>query len=155
MSPKILRITSLLSAVVLMWVSTTMGQAPSPHGLPVTYERLLKATQEPGNWLTYGGDYRSHHYSSLSQIAVENVHRLRAKWIYQMHRTKVETTPIVVDGIMYVTRPPSDVIALDAETGLALWTFEYKLSSRVTPAAVRSTAASQSLAAHFLLLRWM
>jgi alcohol dehydrogenase (cytochrome c) len=111
----------------------TLGLAgrASPQSLPVTYERLLKATQEPGNWLTYGGDYRSHHYSSLNQITVENVHRLRAKWIHQMHRPKVETTPIVVDGVMYVTRPPSDVMALDAETGRALWTFEYRLTTRV------------------------
>src|SRR5258708_3047003 len=97
----------------------------------VTYDRLLKAPLEPSNWLLYGGDYRSHHYSSLDQITAENVHHLRAKWIYQMHRSKGETTPIVVDGIMYVTRPPSDVMALDAETGRALWTFEYSLSARV------------------------
>lgn len=120
----------LTAAFALAAVTTAQPSSPS-NGLPVTFERLLKATQEPGNWLMYGGDYRSHHYSGLNQITVENVHRLRAKWIYQMHRTKVETTPIVVDGIMYVTRPPSDVIALDAETGRELWTFEYKLSTRV------------------------
>lgn len=106
------------------------AQSPS-NGLPVTYDRLLKATAEPANWLTYGGDYRSHHYSTLDQITPANVHGLRAKWIFQMHHTKVETTPIVVDGIMYVTRPPSDVLALDAETGRALWSFEYRLSTRV------------------------
>jgi alcohol dehydrogenase (cytochrome c) len=107
------------------------AQSPSPAGLPVTGERLLNAAKEPGNWLTYSGDYKSHHYSGLNQITADNVHRLRAKWIYQMHRQKVETTPIVVDGVMYVTRPPSDVIALDAETGRALWTYEHKLSGRV------------------------
>ena len=123
------RTLPLLVAAALTLAGVTSGQ--SPAGLPVTYERLLKATEEPGNWLMYGGDYRSHHYSTLNQITVENVHRLRAKWIYQMHRTKVETTPIVVDGIMYVTRPPSDVIALDAETGRALWTYEHRLSARV------------------------
>ena len=111
-------------------LSILEGQTPST-GLPVTYERLLNAAQEPGNWLTYSGDYRSHHYSTLNQITTENVHRLRAKWIHQMHRQKVETTPIVVDGIMYVTRPPSDVMAIDAETGRALWTFEYELKTRV------------------------
>jgi alcohol dehydrogenase (cytochrome c) len=107
------------------------AQSPSTPGLPVTYDRLLKATEEPGNWLTYSGDYRSHHYSTLNQITAENVHRLRAKWIYQMHRPKVETTPIVVNGVMYVTRPPSDAIALDAETGRALWTYEHRISARV------------------------
>jgi alcohol dehydrogenase (cytochrome c) len=107
------------------------AQSPSPTGLPITYERLLKATEEPGNWLMYSGDYRSHHYSSLNQITAGNVHRLRARWIHQMHRPKVETTPIVVDGVMYVTRPPSDVIAIDAETGRALWTFEHRVPARV------------------------
>ena len=108
-----------------------LAQSPASGGLPVTYERLLKATAEPGNWLTYSGDYRSHHYSTLKQITADNVHRLRAKWIYQMHRPKVETTPIVVDGVMYVTRPPSDVVAIDAETGRALWTFEHRVPTRV------------------------
>src|SRR5262245_19887013 len=98
MPVRILRIVTLLSVVVLVLAPAPMWQSPAPHGLPVTYERLLKATEEPGNWLTYGGDYRSHHYSSLNQITADNVHRLRAKWIYQMHRPKVEATPIVVDG---------------------------------------------------------
>src|SRR5262249_59384354 len=123
MPERILRIVSLFCVALLALAPTQRGQSPAPRGLPVTYERLLKATEEPGNWLTYGGDYRSHHYSSLNQITADNVQGLRAKWIYQMHRPKVETTPIVVDGVMYVTRPPSDVIALDAETGRALWPF--------------------------------
>ena len=131
MPERTLRIVTFLSAAMLALASTPLAQSPSIRDLPVTYERLLKATEEPGNWLTYGGDYRSHHYSSLNQITVDNVHKLRAKWIYQMHRPKVETTPIVVDGVMYVTRPPSDVIALDAETGRALWTFEYRLAADV------------------------
>jgi alcohol dehydrogenase (cytochrome c) len=118
-------------ALCVAAVALVGAQSPSPAGLPVTYERLLNATKEPGNWLTYSGDYRSHHYSTLDQITADNVHRLRAKWIYQMHRQKVETTPIVVDGVMYVTRPPSDVMALDAETGRALWTFEHKLPGPV------------------------
>ena len=101
------------------------------NGLPVTSDRLLNATAEPGNWLMYSGDYRSHHYSSLDQITIANVHTLKARWIYQMHRSKVETTPIVVDGVMYVTRPQSDVIAIDAETGRALWTYEHRLTGRV------------------------
>jgi alcohol dehydrogenase (cytochrome c) len=119
---------NLLQAAALVLVAFSVcGSQP----LPVTFERLLRADQEPGNWLTYSGDYRSHHYSRLNQITTANVQRLHAKWIFQMHHAKVETTPIVVDGIMYVTRPPSDVIALDAETGRVLWTFEYRMPSRV------------------------
>jgi alcohol dehydrogenase (cytochrome c) len=120
-----------LVAAGLTLTAAAMAQSASPTGMPITYERLLNAANEPGNWLMYGGDYRSHHYSSLSQITAANVHRLRSRWIYQMHKQKVETTPIVVDGVMFVTRPPSDVIALDAETGRALWTFEYRLPGTV------------------------
>src|SRR5919201_270773 len=109
------------------WVD---AQSPTA-GFPITYDRLLNAHEEPGNWLMYGGDYRSHHFSRLTEITSENVHRLRVKWMYQMHRQKVETTPIIIDGVMYVTRPPSDVIALDAATGRALWTYEHRLSSPV------------------------
>jgi alcohol dehydrogenase (cytochrome c) len=120
--------TRRLLAAALVLAGTALAQ---DRGIPVTYERLLNAAKEPGNWLMYGGDYRSHHYSTLDQITAENVHRLRAKWIFQMHKTKVETTPIVLDGVMYVTRPQSDVIALDAETGRALWSYEHRLSGRV------------------------
>jgi len=119
-----------LSILFIASALAAAGQSAS-RGLPVTYERLLNAAKEPGNWLMYGGDYRSHHYSTLNQITAENVSRLRTKWIYQMHRTKVETTPIVVDGIMYVTRPQSDVIALDAETGRPLWMYEHKIGVRL------------------------
>src|SRR5258708_28648918 len=125
------RITQWLRLIAALAVAGTLLAQETSNGLPVTYEALLKAPLDPANWLTYGGDYRSHHYSTLNQITAENVQHLRVKWIYQMHRSKVEATPIVVDGIMYVTRPQSDVIALDAETGRALWTFEYKLSTRV------------------------
>jgi alcohol dehydrogenase (cytochrome c) len=123
--------SAALAAGVLALGGLTRAQAPAANGLPVTYERLLKAGDEPGNWLMYGGDYRSHHYSRLKEITTDNVHRLRARWIYQMHRPKVESTPIVVDGIMYLTRPPSDVIAIDAETGRALWSYEHRMASRV------------------------
>jgi alcohol dehydrogenase (cytochrome c) len=120
-----------VAARSLLIAAVTALLCGAQTGLPVTYDRLLHASLEPGNWLTYSGDYSSHHYSALDQITSDNVGRLHAKWIFQMHHAKVETTPIVVDGIMYVTRPPSDVIALDAETGRPLWTYEYRLPRRV------------------------
>src|SRR5947208_15482401 len=91
---------------------------------PVTYERLLKADEEPGNWLMYSGNYRSYRYSRLDEINTTNVRDLRLKWIYQMKTAHhVETTPLVVDGVMYVTRPPNDVVALDAQTGRKFWEY--------------------------------
>jgi alcohol dehydrogenase (cytochrome c) len=121
----------LIGAAAMLVAASVCRTQPPSIGLPVTYERLLHASLDPGNWLMYSGDYSSHHYSTLNQITSGNVQRLHAKWIFQMHHAKVETTPIVVDGIMYVTRPPNDVFALDAETSRVLWSFEYRLPRKV------------------------
>ena len=108
------------------------------QGLPVTYDRLLKAAQEPGNWLMYSNTYDSWRFSRLDQINTENVRRLKPKWIFQMRTPeKVEATPLVVDGVMYVTRPENDIIALDAETGRTLWTYEYHNPRRLFPCCGR------------------
>ena len=97
------------------------------QGLPIPYERLLKADQEPGNWLMYSNTYNGWRYSRLDQIHTGNVDRLRVKWIFQgRHPEKFETTPLVVDGIMYLTRPENDIVALDAETGRVLWTYSHR-----------------------------
>src|SRR5579859_3326764 len=99
---------------------------------PITYERLLKSDEEPGNWLMYSRNYRSHRYSSLDQITPANVNRLHVKWIYQMKTTHhVETMPLVVDGIMYATRPPNDVVALDTQNGRRLWNYHYPVPAKV------------------------
>ncbi len=119
----------------LCWIvlaAAAAAAAATLGGGPVTYERLLKAEEEPGNWLMYSGNYRSYRYSRLDQITTANVSRLRPKWMYQMRTThKVETSPLVVDGIMYFTRPPNDVIALDTETGRRLWSYQYKVPEKV------------------------
>ena len=104
-----------------------VGTGFSQSGLPVTYDRLLKADQEPGNWLMYSGNYRSHRFGSLTEINRENVRRLHPKWIFQEHHPRVEATPLVVDGIMYTVRVPNDVLALDAETGRILWTYVHRV----------------------------
>src|SRR5689334_10466384 len=97
------------------------------QGGPVTYERLLKADAEPGNWLMYNHTYNGWHYSLLDQITTSNVRNLSVKWVFQgRHAEKFETTPLVVDGIMYLTRPENDVFALDAETGRVMWTYSHK-----------------------------
>ena len=88
----------------------------------VTYERILRADSEPANWLTYSGNYSGHRYSGLKQINTANVSRLKPAWIHQINALhKFETTPLVVDGLMYLTDPPSNVIALDTRTGRTLW----------------------------------
>jgi alcohol dehydrogenase (cytochrome c) len=91
----------------------------------VPYQRVVHSDSEPQNWLTYGGNYFSQRFSGLKQITPQNVGQLKVAWVYQPERPagNVETSPVVVDGIMYVTEPPSTVTAIDAHTGAKLWTW--------------------------------
>ncbi len=104
----------------------------------VTYERLLHAAEEPENWLSYSGTYASTRYTTLDQITLDNADDLEIKWIFQARALdKFETTPLVLDGVMYLTEPPNDVIALDARTGRMFWEYEHKLPSNITPCCGR------------------
>lgn len=90
----------------------------------VTYDRLLNPAKEPANWLTYSGNYAGHRFSPLTGINDKNVSRLKVAWVYQTNSLqKFEATPLVVDGIMYVSEPPSNVTAIDTRTGKALWKY--------------------------------
>lgn len=78
--------------------------------------------QPPGaNWISYNGDYTGRRYSSLGEISPENVSQLRAQWVFHIREAnELEVTPVVVDGIMFVTSA-NDAFALDARTGRQLW----------------------------------
>src|SRR5947208_14518840 len=90
----------------------------------VSYDRIVKAASEPASWLTYSGNYEAHRFSALTQLTPANVAGLKPLWIYQAPETgTVETTPIVVDGVMYVAEPPTIVTALDVRTGRRLWRY--------------------------------
>src|SRR5262245_28699512 len=105
--------------------STVILALTCPLAGQVSYERIRRASDEPGNWLTYSGTYQSHRYSRLQQITTANVSRLKPAWIYQVNDpNKFETSPIVVDGLIYITEPPSNVAALDARTGRPIWRYQ-------------------------------
>ena len=91
----------------------TIGAAPSFS--PVTAERLVNSDAEPHNWLMYSGNYSSQRYSGLDQIHVRNVDQLQMQWAHQLRiLDRSEATPLVVDGVMYVTEAPATVIAAPA-----------------------------------------
>jgi alcohol dehydrogenase (cytochrome c) len=95
----------------------------------VTFDRILHADKEPQNWLTYGGSTMSQRYSLLTQITPGNVNNLQLQWAFQARSLeKFEATPLVVDGVMYVTQAPNDVVALDAATGEIKWLYSYSPS---------------------------
>jgi alcohol dehydrogenase (cytochrome c) len=105
---------------------TKTAQADIPGGL--TFDRLRNAAAEPQNWLTYWGNYQGHHFSPLKQITPANVPSLQAQWTVQMPAGPVlESTPVVVDGTMYVTyttTTSAGVYAIDAGSGLTLWKYD-------------------------------
>lgn len=92
----------------------------------VPYDRILRAATEPRNWLTYGGTYTSQRYSPLNQITPANIANLQQQWVLQNQVFGAwQSTPLVVDGIMYVTQRPNDVLAVDAKTGRVFWLYRY------------------------------
>jgi alcohol dehydrogenase (cytochrome c) len=96
------------------------------HGQQVTPQRLAAAANEPQNWLTYSGGYYSQRYSPLNQITPANVKNLKLQWVYQSPVAgNWQTTPLVVDGVMYLTQRLNDVVALDPITGRVFWMYRY------------------------------
>jgi PQQ-dependent dehydrogenase (methanol/ethanol family) len=93
----------------------------------LTYERILNASKEPHNWLTYWGDYSGRHFSTLKQINAANVRALQAQWIHQPSgKGGLQAMPLVVDGVMYTTGAGGYAYALDAATGRQIWEFKYQ-----------------------------
>ena len=103
--------------------------APLVARADVSYERLLRAESEPQNWLTYSGSYASQRYSALREIKPSNAANLELQWVFQAQSLEsFETTPLVVDGVMYLTEAPDtrrrarcrdrpDLLALSAQSG--------------------------------------
>ena len=116
----------VLFASIPLGITGQEGEGPSLR--PVTWERLLNAADEPENWLMYNGTLDSQRFSGLEQIHSRNVGNLELKWAYQIPEIdRAETVPLVVDGIMFVTEAPSNVVALDAETGRQYWRYDHEL----------------------------
>lgn len=100
--------------------------AASLGAQPVSFERLVKASGEQHNWLTYWGDYSGVRHRSLKQIHTGNVKDLRVEWMFQTGQPGAfETVPLVVDGIMYITAGDGVAFALDARSGRQLWKYKH------------------------------
>ena len=115
------------SKIRLLYICFIAGLFVSGQvGAQVPYDRIVNATAEPENWLTYNGDYMSQRYSRLDQITPDNVTNLELKWILQNQVFGAwQSNPIIVDGVMYVTERPNSVMAVDASTGRVFWKFRH------------------------------
>ncbi len=115
---------NMIAAFVLVGLLGNVLNAQVPSS------RLRDAASEPENWLMYSGDYFSNRYSPLDQITPSNVDDLALQWVYQTPISGPwQATPLVVDGVMYLTQRPNDIVALDARTGRVFWVYSYPTSS--------------------------
>jgi alcohol dehydrogenase (cytochrome c) len=100
---------------------------------PVTQRMLDGADRDTKNFLHTNGDYRQHRFYPNDQINTRNVSRLRVAWIFQTDvKESMETSPIIVNGVMFVTTSFSHVYALDAKTGAELWHYKHPLGPITT-----------------------
>jgi alcohol dehydrogenase (cytochrome c) len=115
-----------LHALTRLMIASAILVTASPASAQVTADRLRNASEEPQNWLTYSGGYASQRHSLLRQVDAGNVKNLELKWVLPNQVFGAwQATPLVVDGIMYVTQRPNDVLALDAKTGRVFWQYRY------------------------------
>jgi len=107
-----------------------------PVAAPVTSQMLLEGLKDPTKWLMFGGDYTSQRHSPLTRLTPQNVNRLTPQWLFQSQTPApgrgFETTPIVLDGVMYITGNNNHAWALDARTGRQIWHYQ-----RVLPEVLR------------------
>jgi PQQ-dependent dehydrogenase (methanol/ethanol family) len=100
---------------------------------PVTQDQLDKADKSASNFLLTNGNYAQTRFYPARQIDRDNVKNLHVAWIFQTDvKESLETSPIVVDGVMYVTTSFSHVYALDAKTGVQLWHYNHKMGPITT-----------------------
>lgn len=104
------------------------GVATPPN---ITARDLADGFKHPERWTTYSGDYSGQRHSPLKQITPQNVNQLAAQWTFQNNVSlpgqKFETTPLVVDGVIYATGALNYAWAIDARTGRLLWRYQYQL----------------------------
>lgn len=93
---------------------------------------LANADNTPENWVTYGKNYAEDRFSSLTQINQDNVGKLGLAWALNLETTRgIETTPLIVDGIMFLSGPWSKVFAVNALTGKMIWTYDPEVPGQV------------------------
>ncbi len=94
---------------------------------PVAPERLLNGTADPESWLLYGGDYNNFRHSPIDDLTPETVKRLQVAWAFPTGTLgQFEVSPIVYDGIMYVSSSYNRLFALNPETGALYWRYDHQ-----------------------------
>ncbi|MET0293293.1 MAG: PQQ-dependent dehydrogenase, methanol/ethanol family [Steroidobacteraceae bacterium] len=127
-----LTLLAVSSAVLLCACSRSQApvtQDAAQNAVAIVDEaRLLAADEHAGDWMSHGRDYNEQRFSPLKRVTVDNVGQLGLAWFADFDtRRGQESTPIVVDGVMFVTTAWSKVYAFDAKTGRPLWKYDPKV----------------------------
>src|ERR1700727_3566875 len=114
-----------ISVALLFGFAGVACHSAETGGKPVNGERIANADAEPGNWLSYGRTYSEQRYSPLKRINDKNAQNLGLAWYADLDTNRAqEATPLIVDGVMYVSTAWSLVKAYDARTGKLLWAYD-------------------------------
>src|SRR5512138_1176176 len=128
---------ALVALVALGGRAPVRAQQPSGG---ITYQDLLNGFKDPTRWLTFSGDYTGQRHSPLTQITPRNVASLSAQWTFQTgsfaRGRGFETTPLALDGVLYVTGSNNYAWALDARTGRPFWEYRRALPTNLTYGAL-------------------
>jgi quinohemoprotein ethanol dehydrogenase len=113
-------------ATVLSFIADAIDPARAAgSAADVEAARIEGADQDPANWMTYGRTYGEQRFSPLSKITADNVGQLGLAWFADLETNRgQEATPLVIDGVMYVSTAWSMVKAFDAKTGALLWSYD-------------------------------
>src|SRR5687768_6339308 len=117
-------------ASIMLFAACTQNEYGSPEHIKditsrIDDARLIDADKFAGDWLSYGRNYAEDRYSTLEQINKDNIKDLGLAWSLIIGTDRgVETTPLVADGIMYLTGSWSKVFAINATTGKLIWTYD-------------------------------
>ena len=112
--------------------SETLAQDKQAGPPQVTYEDILNGLKDPGKWLTYHGTYDGHRHSPLTQITPSNVAQLSPQWTFQTGVLgPFQATPIMIDGVIYITGFNNNAWAIDARTGRQIWRYRRDLPEQL------------------------
>src|SRR6202051_5314834 len=131
MSISIRRIISASALVIALGVTVSAAQQ-EPAAPQITDQDLLAGLKNPSRWLTFSGDYNGQRHSPLKQLTPQNVAGLVPQWIFQtdvpgLAGRGIENTPLVVDGILYVTGNNNTAWAIDGRTGRPIWSYRRRV----------------------------
>ena len=121
---RIVSVTAL--TIVLAMLASATQQQPAP--VPITGQDLLDGLKNPSRWITFSGDYTGQRHSPLKQLTPQNVAGLVPQWTFQtdvpgLPGRGLENTPLVVDGVLYVTGNNNQAWAIDGRTGRPIWSY--------------------------------